>query len=929
MDSGGFAFASVVTDQLPLFKASLGFYSALGCCMLKSYYRDTRAAFLRQDLEGVSADSVREVWYQHTDSGFVVKVRLVAGPVSKTQFESARMVLEVGQLDTAIKELEAAGFSVTKNTVEDPIGNQIMLVAQKSHEKPAPGPKTVSEPKKDLKKKIAVMTSGGDLAGMNAAVRAVTRAAIYWGCDVFAVKDGYNGLVKGDLKQLGWYDVRGFLSIGGTLIGTARNAEFRQRSGRLKAAENLVNAGVDALVVCGGDGSLTGADTFRADWKLLLEELQSSGRIPKNLLTKYPELSVVGLVGSIDNDMSMTDRTIGAFSALERIAEMVDCIDATAELHQRAFVVEVMGRHCGWLALMAGIAGGADYIFIPEQPEKAELWPETLRKVCLRHRQRGNRKTTVIVAEGAIDADLNPITADQVKDVLVGMGLDTRVTKLGHVQRGGSACAYDRMLATLQGVEAVRAVLDKKDEKPPMIGIENGRIVRKPLVDAVAKTRSVAEAIANHDFDRAMSLRDPEFAECRMSFEASTLHDDGLRALPAPLRRRIGVVHVGAPTLALNPVTRALGLYAFLRGHDLYAIENGFSGLIRHGSIRKLHYEDVQGWHNLGGLVIGTNRLLPLQDLGTTAYYLQKHKLDGLVLVGGFEAFKSLKELQEARLQYPVLNIPMVVIPSTVLNNVPGTEYSLGLDTCMNELVRYCDAIKQLALASRRRVFVVDVQGGNLGYVASYTALITGAIACYTPEEKVTLSKIREDIRLLEEVFQGDTGQNRNGKIFVRNEKALDIYTTELLADIIQEQSGGRFGARTLIPGHVQQGNYPSTLDRICAARLGIRTCKFIEEWDAKIRDDRAQYKDNSDPKLRFRYVHGVKHETVTNNQRESACVALIKGSHIGFVPIVDLLESGAVDEEKRRPHEVFWGEFGKVNDMLSGRLYLRKTEEE
>ena len=155
--------------------------------------------------------------------------------------------------------------------------------------------------------------------------------------------------------------------------------------------------------------------------------------------------------------MSGTDVTIGAFSSLERITEMVDYIGATAASHSRAFVVEVMGRHCGWLALMSGIATGADFIFIPERPPKAGLWKEQLKEVCLRHRANGRRKTTVIVAEGAIDDELNPITSEEVKKVMVDLGLDTRNTILGHVQRGGTAVAYDRRLATLQGVEIGRA----------------------------------------------------------------------------------------------------------------------------------------------------------------------------------------------------------------------------------------------------------------------------------------------------------------------------------------------------------------------------------------------------------------------------------------------------------------------------------------
>lgn len=237
------------------------------------------------------------------------------------------------------------------------------------------------------KKKIAVMTSGGDSPGMNAVVRAVIRTAIHMGCDAFCVYEGYQGLVTGDIRKTDWNDVRGYLSEGGTLIGTARCMEFYERPGRRLAAKNMILKGIDALAICGGDGSLTGADKFRAEWPSLVDELVSGGELTEQQVAPYRHLNIVGLVGSIDNDLSGTDNTIGAASALSRICEMVDYIEATASSHQRAFVIEVMGRHCGYLALMAGVATGADFIFIPEKP-RDDNWREDMvkivKKVCLR-----------------------------------------------------------------------------------------------------------------------------------------------------------------------------------------------------------------------------------------------------------------------------------------------------------------------------------------------------------------------------------------------------------------------------------------------------------------------------------------------------------------------------------------------------------------
>ena len=233
----------------------------------------------------------------------------------------------------------------------------------------------VPPPLPGKRKRIGVMTSGGDAPGMNGAVRAVVRMSIAKGCEAYGIYEGYDGLVKGGdlIKQMFWGDVRGWLSEGGTLIGTARCAAFRERPGRLKAVKNLVTTGIDALVICGGDGSLTGADILRDEWQGLLEELVQTNELAADEVEPFKHLNIVGMVGSIDNDMSLTDATIGCYSSLTRICEAVDCIDATASSHQRAFVIEVMGRHCGWLALMAGVSTGADFIFLPETPP-GENW---------------------------------------------------------------------------------------------------------------------------------------------------------------------------------------------------------------------------------------------------------------------------------------------------------------------------------------------------------------------------------------------------------------------------------------------------------------------------------------------------------------------------------------------------------------------------
>ncbi|KAL6813282.1 6-phosphofructokinase [Trichoderma sp. SZMC 28013] len=766
-----------------------------------------------------------------------------------------------------------------------------------------------------LKKKIAVMTSGGDSPGMNAVVRAVVRMSIHMGCDAFCIYEGYEGLVQGGdfIRQMGWDDVRSFLSEGGTLIGTARCMAFYERPGRLTAAKNMVLNGIDALIICGGDGSLTGADKFRAEWPSLLEELVDNKELTPEQVAPYKHLNIVGLVGSIDNDLSGTDATIGCYSALSRICEMVDYIEATASSHSRAFVIEVMGRHCGWLALLAGVATGADFVFIPERPRDQD-WREDMKMVVQRHRNMGKRKTIVIVAEGARDKDGTKITPDEIKDLLAdksegGLCLDTRITTLGHVQRGGTAVAYDRMLATLQGVEAVKAVLEATPETETcFIAINENKIVRKPLMQAVKETKEVAVAVDAKDFDKAMSLRDTEFSDQYKSYLTTTnvMVDD--HKLPEKSRMKIGFINVGAPAGGMNAAVRAAVAYCLSRGHEPLAIHNGFAGFARHhgdsplGAVRPFDWLEVDGWASKGGSEIGTNRELPSESgMELIANLIEQYEFDALFIVGGFEAFHAVSQLRKARTEYPSLCIPLCLLPATISNNVPGTEYSLGSDTCLNELVNYCDKIKQSASATRRRVFVIETQGGRSGYVATLGGLSVGASAVYIPEEGISLEMLNADVKHLKEVFRKDKGQSRAGRLILVNEKASKVYDAKLIASIIREEAHDRFESRESIPGHVQQGGVPSPMDRCRAVRLAIKCMQHLEEYGRN-----AHNRVKKDP--------------------NSTSVIGIQGSEVVFTPIEEL-EEKHTDWPNRRPKVAHWLDMREVVDILGGRPDYPKPE--
>ncbi|KAK4703678.1 6-phosphofructokinase 1, partial [Phenoliferia sp. Uapishka_3] len=793
---------------------------------------------------------------------------------------------------------------------------------------------------KDVSKLISTSTS------QNAAVRAVVKMGIARGCEVYVVREGWEGLVRGNsapdpevvvpnlpgaptahgerrkggfvptygegelLKEgegeqtlkdryiirVGWDDVRGWASIGGTLIGTARCAEFRDIEGRRKAAFNLVKHGIDALVVCGGDGSLTGADKLRAEWPDHVSELLKSGKITPEQYLSNAHLNIVGLVGSIDNDMAGTDMTIGATSALHRICEAVDSISSTASSHSRAFVIEVMGRNCGWLALMAAIATGADYMFIPERPPSHEDWQTSMCEVLQRHRKEGKRKTIVIVAEGAQDCNLKPITPNEIMDVLTHrLGLDTRVTTLGHTQRGGAPAAYDRILATLQGAEAVEAVLNSTPDKPsPVIGIKENKITREPLMEAVKRTQAVATAIAAKDFAEAINLRDPEFEDCLHAFRATTRLNETYR-VPVENRMRIGIIHTGAPAGGMNAATRTAVRYCLCHGHTPVAIYNGFVGLLE-GNIAELSWLRVDQWTTRGGSELGTNRTLPDTDLAGVAAKLAEHKIDGLFIVGGFEGMVTLNILEQGRKEHKSLRIPLVHLPATISNNVPITHWSIGSDTSVNVLVEACDAIKQSASASRNRVFVVETQGAGCGYIAMLGALATGANLVYTPEVGITLRTLQKDVEFLKKRYQQDVPGKSEGRLVIRSEQASKTYTTEVVTNILAEEGQHAFDSRSVSLGHVLQGGIPSPRDRTRAIRLTVKCIDFLEKHFNRNLDGHDL--DPVDPDV---------------------ATIVIEGPGIRFASVKEMMAQA--DFKNRRGKEEWWSHMGDMVAVMSGLL--------
>ena len=307
-------------------------------------------------------------------------------------------------------------------------------------------------------KRIGVLTSGGDAPGMNAAIRAVVRMGIDKGWEVFGVKRGYEGLINGEYVPMNRRSVSNIIQLGGTMLGSARCPEFKTTEGRSKAVRALNQGEIDALVIVGGNGSQTGAHA-----------LSEMG------------FSVVGVASTIDNDLYGSDITIGVDTALDVALEAVDRLKVTASSHQRAFLVEVMGRDCGYLALMVALAGGAEYVVIPE----VETQPDVLANELMSAYERGKSHALVVVAEGATyNAEKIAAYFEQHKERL-GFGL--RVTKIGHVQRGGAPNAFDRILATRLGAGAVECLA--RGEFGVLVGLIKSEITATPLSEVVSKKK--------------------------------------------------------------------------------------------------------------------------------------------------------------------------------------------------------------------------------------------------------------------------------------------------------------------------------------------------------------------------------------------------------------------------------------------------------
>jgi 6-phosphofructokinase 1 len=447
-------------------------------------------------------------------------------------------------------------------------------------------------------------------------------------------------------------------------------------------------------------------------------------------------------------------------------------------------------------------------------------------------------------------------------------GEETRVTTLGHVQRGGAPSAFDRNLGTQLGYAAIDAVLSSQAKtKPQLIGMRGNRISHMPLSECLEKTQKINDAIVAHNYQQAMRLRGESFGTSFSTFKTM------LRALPHPVgpgqaQLRLAIMNSGAPSPGMNTAVRVATRYGLDSGHVILGIKNGIEGFIR-GEIEELHWMSVHGWASRGGAELGTNRKIPEgPDFYTIARNIEEHNIQGLLIIGGWAGYDSAFQMLNQRSNFPAFNIPIVCLPATIDNNLPGSELSIGADTALNNIVSAVDKIKESAVA-QHRVFIVEVMGRFCGYLAFMGGLATGAEQVYMNEEGIRLHNLQLD---LDKLVTGVKHGKRLG-LMIRNEYAHPVYTTDFMRALFEVEGGDLFDVRQAILGHQQQGGTPSPFDRILATRLATKCMDFLIE-------------------------RGLK------KSFESAFIGL-RGNELTFHPLDDFLRLS--DETNQRPKEQWW----------------------
>jgi len=657
--------------------------------------------------------------------------------------------------------------------------------------------------------KIGVLTSGGDAPGMNACLRGLVRAALNRGWEVYGIRDAYQGLVEGGnmISPLDWVDVSWNFREGGTFLGSARFVDLigdsdRARGLKQKALLNLKRLGISGVVVIGGDGSMTGAYdlfAFLKQYGPLITDLQGM------------ELSVVGIPGSIDNDIAYTDMSIGADTTLNTIVDCIDKLHDTAISHKRISIVEVMGRLRGYLAVMSGLATGADQIFIREDKITKDKLNKMLHDLTASF-AHGQKAGVIVRSEGAV------ISTNFIKEtieILLEPKREVRETVLGHLQRGGNPTAFEKTLAARMGVYAVQLLAEACSE-PHMVNINNGNIMSIPLNDCLKK------------------MGTSEFrGELSQNTKSAFRLNEVLEQTPAATAKKIryGILTDGSNVSGMNMAIRGAARLAINDGIEIIGIKGGFAGLAQ-GAASAFPLEwsmlEMSSIMRRAGTLLGVSGsevTLHKQDLAAMRDQVASLKMDGLIVIGDRLTYENA-----ARLSTDV-RLPVVGIPAALNCNVPGTDWVIGMDSSVNDLVKGIDRAADAAHVLKK-IFLIHIGGKCCSCLVRNAALSGGAevvIIDDDPEDRgdILQNEIDTKVQALKRIIS--MGKSFATIVFFskRPEKAgstLDRIIHEIKAAGVKLEV-------SLIPLETSLGGIiPTAFDRIIAQRLGEKALATLQK---------------------------------------------------------------------------------------------------
>ena len=637
--------------------------------------------------------------------------------------------------------------------------------------------------------RVGILTSGGDAPGMNASIRAVIRAAERRDWEVFGIHDGFHGLLHGVPQRVDWTSPVWSLREGGTFLRSARSPEFvanvelrRESVRRLRE-----DTGLDALIVIGGDGSMSGA-----------LEISRLG------------LRTIGVPGSIDNDIAGTDMSIGVDTALNTIVDAVDRLRDTIFSHSRVAVVEVMGRQTGYLATMAALACGADKVFVPEQmPGAPQVTHEelgaTIELLAQRYESPYDRRGAIlVVAEGASHTSRYIEETFQQSE---RYHREARATILGHLQRGGAPSAFDRLLGFRLGVHAVEALAEGIEGQ--MVGLSGGSLVLNPLEAVLEGSREIRRGIPSPNLQDSYEL-------CRRLVEPP----------PMPGVGKVAILTSGLNVPGMNVAIRAFVREILQRRLVPVGVRSGFQGLSATEGLHDLTWQDVSMEKALrsGGSLLGTSEPRDLPSLGTMAATLKGAQVRGLVVIGDSPGLKVAHDLYN----HMAGRMPVAFIPAAITGQVGSAAFSIGFDTALNTLVEFIDRAVDYGNAVGRPLVTQLVEPG-CDLLALACGLGGGAELAFTDQECPDVAKAMERLRYA--VASG-----------IRSPYAIIITSKAREGDIeaIREASKQGLGLDVVIdsPGYVMRGGRPSAFDRILATKLGTEAARVMH--DAVGRGQRA-----------------------------------------------------------------------------------------